>query len=178
MKQTADSRHSTQREALIEHLVLGEILRTLWLRGVYDVEVLKPQVDDAGYDLVIECCGVTRHVQLKSSHAGSKTASVTVHTKLASKPSGCVVWVEFNEANLELGPFRWFGGQPRSALPAISGFRVARHTKGDSTGRKAERPNLRVVRKSKFTKVDSVADLVNRLFGPLTTGSHSDQGAT
>jgi hypothetical protein len=38
---------------------------------------LKPQVDDAGYDLVLEANGVVRHVPLKSSHAGSSSGEVS-----------------------------------------------------------------------------------------------------
>ena len=53
MTSTQDSHHSSQRERLIEHLVLGEIMRHLWLRGVTDLEVLDPQVDSAGYDVVL-----------------------------------------------------------------------------------------------------------------------------
>ena len=32
---------------------------------------LKPQVDDAGYDLVLETDSVVRHIQLKTSFEGS-----------------------------------------------------------------------------------------------------------
>ncbi|MDP1827998.1 MAG: hypothetical protein Q8L48_32285 [Archangium sp.] len=32
----ADSHHSTLRERIVEHLFVGEALRTLWRLGVYD----------------------------------------------------------------------------------------------------------------------------------------------
>jgi hypothetical protein len=51
-------------------------MRHLWLRGIAQVEVLKPEVDDSGYDLVLEANGFVRHVQLKASAQGSKTAKV------------------------------------------------------------------------------------------------------
>jgi hypothetical protein len=56
------------REMLIEHLFAGEVTRHLWLSGVVRIEVLKPQVDDGGYDLVLEAGGVVRHFQLKATH--------------------------------------------------------------------------------------------------------------
>src|SRR5215213_4916865 len=96
MTATQDTLHSSYREILIEHLFVGEIMRRLWLRGIAQFEVLKPQVDDSGYDLVLEANGVVRHVQLKSSFDAASTAQVKASLKLARKPSACVVWVRFN----------------------------------------------------------------------------------
>src|SRR5580765_8179803 len=86
---TEHNLYSSYREALLEHLFAGEVMKHLWLRGNVRVEILNPQVDDAGYDLVLEANGVVRHVQLKSSHAGSSTGDVKVSLRLAEKPSGC-----------------------------------------------------------------------------------------
>jgi hypothetical protein len=63
------SLRSFHREALFEHLFAGEIMRRLWIRGERRLEVLKPQVDDGGYDLVLEANGVVRDVQMKASFA-------------------------------------------------------------------------------------------------------------
>ncbi len=46
-------------------------MRHLWLDGFTRLELLKPQVDNSGYDLVLEANAVTRHIQLKASHHGS-----------------------------------------------------------------------------------------------------------
>jgi len=159
--------HSSYRESLLEHLFVGDLLRTLWLKGHVLAEVMKPQVDDAGYDLVIDCNGVTRHIQLKASYLGSRTARQIVHTYLARKPSGCVIWVRFDPATLKLGPFRWFGSPPGKSLPDIRGLPVARHTKSDARGHKAPRPNLRVLPATMFERVETMDGLVVRLFGPL-----------
>lgn len=161
------SLYSSYREMLVEHLFAGEVMRYLWLRGNTRMELLKPQVDDGGYDLVLEANGVVRHVQLKASHSAASTAEVKVSVFLAEKPSGCVVWTLFDETDMTLGPFLWFGDAPGKRLPDISGFKVAKHTKGTATGVKLPRPNLRVVPKRAFDKLTSVEELVFRLFGPL-----------
>ena len=57
------------------------------------------------------------------------------------------------------------GGQLGKPLPSLTMFRVGKHTKGDAAGTKKERPSIRVVPKSAFARVDSVADLVELLFG-------------
>lgn len=163
----AHSRHSSYREKLLEHLFIGEILRHLWSRGVMDAEFLRPEVDNGGYDLVVACNQVIRHVQLKSSHSESKTARQNVHRRLAQKPSGCMVWLIFDELTLELKQFLWFGGAPGEPLPDVSGFPLAKHTKGNAQGIKAERPNLRVLDRKEFKRLDSIAAVVEKLFGEV-----------
>lgn len=155
---------SSLREKLIEHVFMGELLRRLWQRGERDVEVLRAEVDRGGYDLVLECNHVLRHVQFKSSHSDAKTSEVSVNLNLAAKPSGCVIWVLFNPSTLLLGPFLWFGGAPGQPLPPL-GDQMARHSKADATGRKAERPNLRVVKRRRFTILRTMDEVIGALFG-------------
>jgi hypothetical protein len=56
--------HSVLRERIVEHVFVGDVLRTLWRRGVTDVEILRPEFDAHGYDVVMSCGTVVRHVQL------------------------------------------------------------------------------------------------------------------
>ena len=159
------SEHSSYREKLIEHLFVSELLKISWNRGDCQLEVAKPEVDNSGYDLIAEVRSVVRHIQLKASYIGGKTSRQKVHVKLAEKMSGCVVWVYFDENTLDLGPFYFFGSEPGKPLPSIENEKVARHTKGDSEGHKAERPNIRELNKGAFTCYDSIEDLYKTLFG-------------
>lgn len=156
--------HSSSLEKVLEHRFVSELTTCLWLGGCRDFEVLRSEVDASGYDIVVEAKGVLRHIQLKSMAKAGKKRSVSVNMRLASKPSGCLVWFDYDPATLRLGPFRWFGTLPGFGLPH-PGEEVARHTKGDSTGSKKQRVAHRVLRKSKFTQVGTVADLVPFLFG-------------
>lgn len=159
------SLRSSHREALLEHLFAGEIMKRLWLRGDWRLEVLKPQVDDSGYDIVLEANGVVRHVQLKASFTGSTIRDAKVNALLAAKPSGCVVFMWFDQKTLDLGPFAFFGGAPGEKLPDITGMKIGRHTKGNAQGVKAERPNIRTVPLSQFEELRDIDDVVERLFG-------------
>jgi hypothetical protein len=161
----AHSRRSAHREALLEHLFAGEVMRYLWLRCDWRLEVLKPQVDDGGYDLVLEANGITRHVQLKSSFLGSSVRAVPINTLLASKPSGCVVFTRFDAGTLDLSRFAFFGGAPGEPLPSLDGMKAARHTKANALGVKALRANTRTVPLSKFEELENIEALVGRLFG-------------
>lgn len=153
---------SSYREMLIEHLFVGELLRVLWPDRV---EVMKPWVDDGRYDLVVEFNGITRHIQLKSSKRDATTARQKIHQRLQEKPSGCVIWIRFDDHRFDLGPFLWFGGLPGERLPCLSGYRTARHTKGDSSGNKSERPAIRVIPKGQFTELKDISEVVEKLFG-------------
>jgi len=162
------SKHSEQssyRENLIEHLFVGELLKLSWINGDCELEVAKPEVDNSGYDIIAETDSVIRHIQLKASYIGSKTAQQKVHIQLANKPSGCVVWIYFNKDTVELGPFYFFGGKPGEPLPDLLSTKVARHTRGNQDGYKAKRPNIRVLNKGMFTRIESINELYNALFG-------------
>lgn len=158
---------SAYREAVLEHVFVGEVLRVLWRKGPVRAEVMKPQVDDGGYDLFIESNGVARYIQLKASFRGAKTARQKINAELSSKPSGCVVWIYFDKESMDLGPFFYFGDEPGRPLPPLDGFRTARHTKGNAQGFKAERPGIYVVPKGRFRQVDTIDELVETLFGQI-----------
>lgn len=103
--------YSALRERIVEHIFIGEAMRRLWQLGVLNVEILHGEFDSSGYDLVM-CCGrVMRHVQFKVSLVDGARAQVTINQRLAQAPSGCVVWLGVSEA-LEVMEYRWFGGDP------------------------------------------------------------------
>ena len=168
-----NTEHSSYREKLIEHLFVGELLKISWQHDDCELEVSYPDVDNAGYDVIKERRRIIRHIQLKASYVGGKTASQKVHIRLADKPSGCVVWLYFDEDSLELGPFLFFGGAPGKPLLSLSGAKIARHTKGDQDRFKAERPNIRVLNKGRFTRYETIQAVYEALFGKHITATTS-----
>lgn len=158
---------SSYREKLIEHLFIGELLKISWRKRECRLEVARPEVDNSGYDVVAEEAGIIRHIQLKASHLSARASSQNIHVALAEKPSGCVVWVYFNADNLDLGPFLYFGADPGNPLPSLESFSVAKHTKGNAQGVKAERPAIRRVPKGQFSAHKTVEDIYEVLFGGI-----------
>jgi hypothetical protein len=152
--------NSAYREKLIEHLFVAELLKISWLHHGCSLEISKPEVDNAGYDLIAEMPGCIRHIQLKTTVRGGKAAYQKVHSKLAKKPSGCVVWIYFDENTLKLGPFYYFAAEDKSLVDC----KIAAHTKGNSKGEKAKRPNIRIIPKGGFEKFESIGDLFDQLF--------------
>ena len=160
----ADSRDSSLREQALGHRFLAELLSLMWREGRRDIDVLKSEVDRAGYDIVLEANGIIRHAQLKSSFIGSKVREVSVNTKLLAKPGGCVIWLEFDSHSLALKTYLWFGGSAGSALPDL-GSKISRHSKANSMGQKLKRPMHRVVAKGRFESLPEINLLVKRMFG-------------
>lgn len=164
----AEYRRSSFYEQLVEHVFVSELLQEAWFRFGEVMEVLRSEVDASGYDVVLECRGIVRHVQLKTSRSDAKTATQKVNLELSRKPSGCVVWLQRKEdreaCRMKL-TYLFFGGNPGEALPDLEQYRVARHTKANSKGVKAERPGLRVVPKRQFERVASTTELLDKLFG-------------
>ena len=157
---------SSLREKLLEHLFVGELLKSLWRQDRRDIEVLRAEVDRGGYDLVLECNGIVRHVQLKSSRRGAKTDSVDIQMQLTAKPCGCVVWIYFDEVSLDLGPFLWFGSEPGKCLPNL-GDKLARHSKANSSGVKSLKTKHREVPRTRFVTISTMDELIARFFGFL-----------
>lgn len=155
---------SSVREQALSHFFLWQLIAARWQQGRHDIEVLKGEVDRGGYDLVLESNGMIRHVQLKSTFAGSKVREVTVSTRLLAKPSGCVVWLEVDQDALALERYLWFGGRPGQGLPQL-GSKVSRQSRGNSAGEKPERPMHRDLGKSCFESLSGVGELLVRLFG-------------
>lgn len=155
---------SSYREAMLEHLLIGELMRKSWPKPL---EVYNPQVDAVGVDLLLVRDGVTRAVQLKTSKIGGRANSVNVHTSLWDRPGRCVIWTLFDPDTLELKEYLWLG-EPGQPLPPIDELEVARHTKANAQGYKAYRPALRVVPKRWFKRLTSVDELLDELFGPRT----------
>lgn len=159
-------------EQLIEHAFVSEILQEVYYGYGQVVEVLRSELDASGYDLVLECNGTMRHVQLKTSRPDGRTAVQKVHLKLAEKPGGCVVWImrhEDPETRRMRLSYRYFGGEPSERLPSLDQFKLAKHSKGDAFGEKKERPAIRVIPKSSFRVIETTSELVGVLFGLRNT---------
>jgi len=164
MQTTQHFENSSYREKLIEHLFVSELLKLSWLHHDCSLEVAKPEVDNAGYDLIAEANGVVRHIQLKTSVSTGSTANQKVHLRLAGKPSGCVLWIYFDDKTLQLGPFRFFGDVAGNPLPGLAEFKIGKHTKGNKDGVKGERQNIRVIPKGRFKVLPSIEDVYEQLF--------------
>ncbi|MBB2162691.1 hypothetical protein HLH48_21520 [Gluconacetobacter sacchari] len=156
---------SVLRERIVEHVLVGEILRTLWRWGVTDVEVLRSEFDGFGYDLVLSRAGKVSFIQFKTG-SRARPGAVPIALSLAAKPGGCVLWIAVTE-QLELGPFWWFGGAPGAPLPPIAAYPVPRRQGRRTDGHRPPRSNYREVPAAAFRRLATIDAVVEALFGPI-----------
>jgi hypothetical protein len=160
---------SSSLARLLELSVMAELVQEAWFGRGQLIDVMHSSVDAFGHDVVLECGRVLRHVQLKSRALSGTNTVYKINTRLAERPSGCVVWIGWarrpssNRLDLE---YRWFGGLPGEPLPAL-GDAVAKHSKANALGVKLERAKIRNINLGRFERLGGVADLLDRLFGPL-----------
>ena len=156
--------HSSLRESILEHAFLGNLCRELWRRRHYAVEVLRAEVDRAGYDIVVIDDSVARYIQLKSLSTGSTTRSWSVSNLLAQKPGGCVIVICVDRYTLDVEEYLFLGGAPGEPLPDISKAQQSKRVTFDSKGKRPVRKNHRDVSKSRFERVPNMQELAERLF--------------
>ena len=157
------SLESSYQEKLTEYVFLSEFLQESWLVRGQQIAVMRPDVDNAGYDLVLECAGAIRHIQLKSSRWDAKTSRQGVNAKLGEIDGGCVIWLFHNSEGKRINlKYQFFGGTPKEC-PDL-GNKVDKHTKANAQGVKTLRANRRVLNKGQFKPVDSVGELIDKLF--------------
>ena len=111
-----DYLESSFREKMLEHIFVSEMLLEVWFHRNLSVNVLRSEVDNSGYDLVLEYEGVSRYIQLKSSKLTASTSSITVNDKLATKLGSCVVWIFYDSEKATSLRHRYFGGTPQDHL--------------------------------------------------------------
>lgn len=163
MATNLDYLESSFRAKLLEHLFVAELLQEAWLEKSQTMEVLRAEVDNAGYDLLLNYNKVTRYVQLKSSERGNHRQQ-KINVRLADKPGACVICLVFQERNHRFKlEYRVFPEKICERLD-LSEFAFARHTKADATGYKAERRNTCIIPGSRFTKMESTGELISWLF--------------
>jgi hypothetical protein len=165
MNPTAHFESSTLRERIIEHLFIGEVLRTLWRRGVVNVEVLRSEFDAHGYDLIMAYGRIIRHIQFKTG-TSSKPGNVSISLALASKPSGCVLWIHVSDT-LELRPFFWFGGAPGDPLPPLDDYEIPMRATHNKDGERPLRKNHRLIPGNQFQRLETLDKVLEALFGHL-----------
>lgn len=74
-----------------------------------------------------------------------------------------MIWILIDD-NLHFLGFRWFGSEVGKNFPDLPAKRLAKHTKGDATGQKANRSGHRLLRQSDFVKLTTIEEVVEKLF--------------
>ena len=165
---------SSYRESLLEQVFTAEVIQACWL-SLPPLEIAHAMVDSAGYDLVVSCGRVTRHIQLKAV----RRARVSAHRDLANKPAGCCVLLlrSSTDAGTAGEPrvtlrYRYVGGktplEPFTLDPEWPPAKKTMHSKTeDGQWVKKEKEHHVLVPRSAFSAETGIAELVTALFGDV-----------
>lgn len=156
------AQHSVLREKIVEHLFVAEVLRRCWNLGIYSVEVLKPEFDANGYDVVLSVNGKIRFIQLRAAKSDSPKPQ-SISKDLSQKIGGCVVWISITE-QLQIQHFYYFGGRVNERLPSLDDYASSRSTRRNIDGERTERQNHKKVPARTFVRVDTLDKLLDNLF--------------
>jgi len=156
------SLYSSRREKILENLFIGEVLRELWRRGVYEADILQSDIDASGYDVVLDFEGGTRHIQLKVKKKNGRWA-IGANGKIGDRADGCVVVMEIDSVSLEFLGFHWLGKPIGSGGIDISDGRAVKHARVNAEGQKKERRNSYKIPKNLCDYLPTISDVVNRL---------------
>jgi len=170
MAQDKHSLHSSKREEYVEYIFLAKLCSYGWSKDRF-VEVARAQTDAFGYDVVLGSGEITRHVQLKASVEGGRTARQKISKLLRDKQSGCVIWLKINPDTLKPSKYGWFGGKPNEAIPNL-GSKPSKHTKANAQGEKGFRTNHLDVSWADFTKLSTIEQVFQHLFGATQIGEN------
>ena len=159
------SKNSIYIEKALEHVFLGSLIQYAWQNELPQIEIATSEIDNNGYDVILSTGNISRFVQLKSSSIHSTRINADVNLRLMTKSSGCVVWLWYSPASLEIQSYLFFGNGPGVKLPDISSFKTAQYTRINASGVRPERKNTRLIPKNRFAAISSIAELYKTLFG-------------
>ena len=153
---------SVYREKIIEHIFVSELLKYDWKHGGCKIDILKPEIDRFGYDILVTRNSITRYIQLKTSLETSPVGMQKIHVNLLNTINGSIIWIVIND-DLIMKSFKVI-------IPSIgtmigdSNFKMAKHSKSNSDGLKTLRPNIREIPKARFTETNNFNVLFKMLF--------------
>jgi len=154
-------------ENMIEHAFISEIVQEAWINNKGKLEILRAEVDDAGYDIVLSWKNKNRYIQLKTSEKDGTTAKQKLNIALAHKENGCIVWI-IRETNDKTKRFKFkylfFGSEFGQPFPDVEKYKTAKHPRRNAKGERKERPNVKEIPKDAFTKCNSCSKLFTALF--------------
>jgi hypothetical protein len=160
-----DSDFSTFFEKMYQHIFVYEVLDKA-LSMSLKVSILNGEVDAYGYDIVLICNNIVRHVQLKGVEK-DKLKKQSVHILLGDKPCGCVivlVWKVIRERVV----FEYFYYGSNSKTPLL--LKTFRNSK-DPKNPKKRKKNKKDIPKKEFRRLNDIFEVISILFDISPTGT-------
>lgn len=163
---TALATRSSYVENVLTHSMISALAGDLWRRDPeIRMDILRTEVDESGFDLVLTMSGLARYIQIKQVNSEGRNKNFSVRADFALMPGSCVVVIVHRDSDLHIEGYRFFGAAPNKAMPSVDAFNSSiLPGRRDKDGNRRVREHYRDIPGVRFTKLNSVSDLLDVLF--------------
>lgn len=157
---------SSHVENVLRHAFLAELASEVWRDDPHEpLGISNAEVDDSGYDVVLERDATIRRVQLKQAHDKKIPKKFSVRVEFATYPGSCIVVIAHALQDLRPTSYSFFGSGPEDSMPYVEAHRTSKHPgKRTADGQRILRLRYRDVPFSRFKKNLSMRELLDELF--------------
>ncbi len=163
---------SSHVENVLRHAFLAELASEVWRDDPHEpLGISNTEVDDSGYDVVLERNAIIRRIQLKQHHEGKAPKAFSVRVEFATYPGSCIVAIAHSLADLKPTSYSFYGSGPEDSMPYIEAHRTTKASgRRTAEGARVLRLKYRDVPFSRFKKNLSMPQLIEELFP--SSGAH------
>jgi hypothetical protein len=157
---------SSHVENVLRHAFLAELAGEVWRDDPNEpLGISNAEVDDSGYDVVLERSATIRRVQLKQHHQDKAPRAFSVRVEFATYAGSCVVAIAHSLVDLKPTSYSFYGGGPDESMPYIEAHRTTKAAgRRTAEGTRVLRLKYRDVPFSRFKKNLSMRQLIAELF--------------
>lgn len=157
---------SSYVENVLTHSMISSLAGDLWRRDPeVRMDILRTEVDESGFDLVLTMSGQGRYIQIKQVNSEGRNKNFSVRADFALMPGSCVVVIVHRDSDLSIEGYRFFGAALNKPMSSVDGFNssILPGRRGKDGNRRV-REHYRDIPGACFTKLNSVSDLLEALF--------------
>jgi hypothetical protein len=157
---------SSHVENVLRHAFLAELAGEVWRDDSNEpLGISNAEVDDSGYDIVLERNAIIRRIQLKQHHESKTPKAFPVRVEFATYPGSCIIAIAHSLSDLKPTSYSFYGSGPDDHMPYIEVNRTTKAARRRTPeGTRALRLNYRDVPFSRFKKKLSMRQLIEELF--------------
>jgi predicted Rossmann-fold nucleotide-binding protein len=165
-------------ENVLKHAFVAQLASEVWARDPFaNLQVYNSEVDDSGFDIVLQLGSHVRYVQLKQTRNDKVPRSSSVRLSFAVMPGSCVVLMSHSIDKLHLTHYRFWGAGPSEPMQSIAALKATKSPiRRDTEGKRKLRTNYRDVPVGQFKGPLNTGELLDLLF-PSNAASEALDGA-
>jgi len=157
---------SSHVENVLRHAFLAELASEVWRDDPNEpLGISNAEVDDSGYDVILERNVTIRRIQLKQTHDEKVPKKFSVRVEFATYPGSCIVVISHSVLDLRPTSYSFYGSSPYDPMPYIEAHRTTKApSRRTADGKRVLRLKYRDVPFSRFKRNLSMGQLLDELF--------------